>query len=180
MLLRLIDFLKGRGITALFTAIDSQGMHDASQEGVSSLMDTWIQVRSMEHSGERNRGIFVLKSRGMNHSNQIREFILSDQGVQLRDVYRGLGAVASGSARIAQEALEAATEAERLQVIALNRREVDRRRRALQSQITSLQAELEAQDDEQDLFVARQRSAAEVLVRAHAEVVATRNRGRAL
>jgi circadian clock protein KaiC len=180
MLLRLIDFLKGRGVTALFTAIDSQGMHDAGQEGVSSLMDTWIQVRAIEHSGERNRGIFVLKSRGMNHSNQIREFILSDRGIQLRDVYLGLGGVLSGAARIAQEALEAATETERLQMIALNRREVERRRRALQAQIASLQTELEAQDDEHELFAARQRSAAEVLIRAHAEVAATRNRGRAL
>ncbi len=133
-----------------------------------------------EHSGERNRGIFVLKSRGMNHSNQIREFILSDRGIQLRDVYVGLGGMVSGTARTAQEAQEAAAEAERLQIIALHRREVDRRRRALQAQITSLQAELEAQDDEHDLFAARQRLAADVLVRAHAEVAATRNRGRAL
>jgi len=178
MLLRLIDFLKSRGITALFTAIDSHGLHELGQEGVSSLMDTWIQVRALEYSGERNRGIFVLKSRGMNHSNQIREFILSDRGIQLRNVYLGLGGVVTGAARIAQEAQETAAEAERLQLLAVKRREVERRQRQLQAQITSLQAELDAQDDELDLFAARQRSAAEVLTRTHAEVAITRNRGR--
>ena len=178
MLLRLIDLLKRRGITALFTVIDSEGMRDANQESISSLMDTWIQVRTIESSGERNRGIFVLKSRGMNHSNQIREFILSDRGIQLRSVYLGLGGVVAGAARVAQEAQETAAETERLQMIALKRREVERRGRQLQAQITSLQAELDAQDDELDVFTTRQRSAADFLTRAHAEVAATRNRGR--
>ena len=178
MLLRLIDFLKRRGITALFTVIDCEGMRDANQESISSLMDTWVQVRTIESSGERNRGIFVLKSRGMNHSNQIREFILSDRGIQLRDVYLGLGGVVAGAARVAQEAQEMAAETERLQMIALKRREVERRGRQLQAQITSLQAELDAQDDELDVFTSRQCSAADFLTRAHADVAATRNRGR--
>ena len=102
MLLRLIDLLKCRGITALFTAIDTEGERDANQESISSLMDTRIQVRTIESSGERNRGIFVLKSRGMNHSNQIREFILSDRGIQLRSVYLGLGGVVAEAARADQ------------------------------------------------------------------------------
>jgi circadian clock protein KaiC len=178
MLLRLIDYLKGRGITALFTAIDGGRQDDNDQEGMSSLMDTWIQVRAIEVSGERNRGIFILKSRGMNHSNQIREFVMSSAGVKLRDVYLGLGGVLTGTGRTTQEAQEAATEVERRQIDALKRREVERRRRQLQAQITSLQADLEAQDDEFELSAVRQKRLDDSLNRAHADVAVARNRGR--
>ena len=91
MLLRLVDFLKVHQITAVFTSLThaALGPFEATEVGVSSLMDTWILLRDIELAGERNRGIYVLKSRGMKHSNQIREFLLTDRGVQLRDVYLG-------------------------------------------------------------------------------------------
>src|SRR3954447_9136342 len=115
MLLRLVDSLKHQQITALFTNLTSAG--DASLEqtdlGVSSIVDTWILLRDIELGGERNRGIYVLKSRGMAHSNQIREFLLTDRGIELRDVYVGPAGVLTGSMRLAQEARERAAAIER-------------------------------------------------------------------
>jgi len=109
MLTRLIDFLKNQGITSLFTSLTGGG-HDLEQGevGISSLMDTWLMVRMLETNGERNRLLYVLKSRGMAHSNQVREFLLTDGGIQLRDVYVGPGAVLTGSARLTQEARDKA------------------------------------------------------------------------
>ena len=109
MLTRLIDFLKNQGITSLFTSLTGGG-HDLDQGevGISSLMDTWLLVRMLETNGERNRLLYLLKSRGMAHSNQMREFLLTDEGIQLRDVYVGPGAVLTGSARLTQQARDKA------------------------------------------------------------------------
>jgi circadian clock protein KaiC len=109
MLTRLIDFLKNQGITSLFTSLTGGG-HDLEQGevGISSLMDTWLMVRMLETNGERNRLLYMLKSRGMAHSNQVREFLLTDGGIQLREVYVGPGAVLTGSARLTQEARDKA------------------------------------------------------------------------
>ena len=108
MLVRLIDFLKMRNATTLFTSLTSPGsMEETSDVGVSSLMDTWLLVRNLEADGERNRGLYVLKSRGMAHSNKIREFIVTGEGVKLVDVYTGPGGVLTGSARMKQEAADA-------------------------------------------------------------------------
>ena len=82
MLLRLMDYLKGRQITTMMTSLSSVGdAIDESVGGVSSLIDTWVFVQDIEIGGERNRGLYILKSRGMAHSNQIREFVLSNQGI---------------------------------------------------------------------------------------------------
>src|SRR6185369_5052085 len=103
-LLRLVDFLKSRGVTAMFTSLTASGDEENETHlGVSSLMDAWLSLRNLESNGERNRGLYVLKSRGMSHSNQIREFLLTDQGVQLLDVYTGPEGVLTGSARVSQE-----------------------------------------------------------------------------
>ena len=100
MLMRLIDFLKAQQITALFTSLTHGGDHlEQSQTGISSLIDTWLLVRDIELGGERNRGLYVLKSRGMAHSNQIREYLLTDHGVELKDVYVGPEGVLTGSMR---------------------------------------------------------------------------------
>ena len=110
MLVRLIDYLKGEGITALFTSL-TNGLNadvEATDVGISSLIDTWLLVRDIEHNGERNRGMFVIKSRGMSHSNQIREFVLSQNGIDLLDVYVGPSGVVTGSARLTMEAAERA------------------------------------------------------------------------
>ena len=106
-LMRLIDFMKREQITALFTSLTSgtkNGSEEESEMGVSSLMDTWILLSNVESDGERNRTLFLLKSRGMSHSNQIREFIISSDGIDLIDPYIGSGKVLTGRARTAQEA----------------------------------------------------------------------------
>ena len=108
MLMRLMDFLKTRQITALFTSLTegSQKEFEQTEVGISSLIDTWILVRDIELNGERNRCIYVLKSRGMAHSNQVREFVMSRKGIRLLPVYIGAGIVLTGSARLNQEARE--------------------------------------------------------------------------
>ncbi len=89
----MIDFLKSQGITAMFTSLTSGGSaYEQSEVGISSLMDTWLLLRMLESASERNRMLYVLKSRGMAHSNQMREFMLSDDGIKLLDVYTGSGA----------------------------------------------------------------------------------------
>ena len=115
MLLRLVDFLKSQQITALFTSLSSPDMKSLEQTdvGISSIMDTWLLLRDIEFGGERNRGIYVLKSRGMAHSNQIREFVLTDKGIDIRDVYVGPEGVLTGSMRLAQEAREKAEKVSR-------------------------------------------------------------------
>lgn len=105
LLMRLVDYLKSLGITAVMTSlIPSGGPEEESATTISSLIDTWLLVRDVEADGERNRGLYVIKSRGMAHSNRIREFLLTDRGVELIDVHRGPQGVLIGSARIAREA----------------------------------------------------------------------------
>ena len=111
-------------------------------------MDTWLSLRNLESNGERNRGLYVLKSRGMSHSNQIREFLLTDHGVELVDVYLGTEGVLTGSARLNQEARERAESAARQEELESQRRRLDRRRTALEAQIACLRAELEGEEEE--------------------------------
>jgi len=107
MLMRLIDFLKFNKITAFMTSLTTSGNDpEHTETNISSMVDSWLLLRELESDRERNRGIFIIKSRGMSHSNQIREFIFTDHGVELVDVYVGQDGVLSGSARIAQEAKE--------------------------------------------------------------------------
>ncbi|MFO1500643.1 MAG: circadian clock protein KaiC [Verrucomicrobiota bacterium] len=149
MLTRLIDFLKSEQITAIFTSLTTGGDPvDQTDVGVSSLMDTWLLLRNLEQNGERNRGLYVLKSRGMPHSNQIREFILSSKGIDLVDVYAGGGAVLTGSARLAQEAQEQAELEARQQQSARLQRDAARKRQAIQAQIAVLQTQLEAEGED--------------------------------
>jgi circadian clock protein KaiC len=105
MLTRLIDFLKGQSITALFTSLTGGGHHLSQSEAhISSLMDTWLLLRDIENNGERSRGLSVLKARGIGHSNQIREFLITDKGIELVDVDAGPDSLFTGSARVAQRA----------------------------------------------------------------------------
>src|SRR3984957_14964355 len=148
MLLRIIDLLKKQGITAFLTNLLVPRGMDHADAGVSSLMDTWISLVQLESNGERNRGIYVLKSRGMNHSNQIREYQLTSQGVKLVDAYLGSAGVLTGSARITQEAADAASVARRAQESERHRREIRRKRASLERQISDLRASLEAEEEE--------------------------------
>jgi len=148
MLLRVIDLLKSRGITAFLTNLLSVEGMDKSDAGMSSLMDTWLSLVQLETNGERNRGIYVLKSRGMNHSNQIREYQLTSQGVKLVDAYLGGSGVLTGSARIAQEMVDAASSLRRAQDNERKQRDIQRKRAALERQIAELRAELESEEEE--------------------------------
>jgi circadian clock protein KaiC len=149
MLARLGDFLKSRGITGFFTSLTAGGeAPEQTSVGISSLMDTWLLVRNIEDGIERNRGLYVLKSRGTSHSNQIREFLLTDHGVELVDVYTGPEGVLTGSARVAREAQEASEQARRDAELHARRLQFERRSAALRAQIESLQAELASEGAE--------------------------------
>jgi circadian clock protein KaiC len=149
MLMRIVDFLKANQITALFTSLtSSQGSLESSDAGISSLIDTWLLLRDIELYGERNRGMYVLKSRGMANSSEIREFILTDHGVELREVYIGARGVLTGSARMAQEALEKAEVLSGRQDIELKKRDIERKRKVLEAQIIALQADFESEESE--------------------------------
>jgi len=159
-LMRLIDFLKKEQITAIFTSLtgggDDPSASEDSQLGVSTLMDTWLLLRNVEFTGERNRTIFVRKSRGMAHSNQIREFVLSDKGIDLVDVYLGGDRVLTGSARIAREAQERATATLREQDHERKLRQLESKRKAIEAQIAALQAEAEAETEEVHFVIAQE------------------------
>lgn len=162
MLTRLSDFFKAHQITGFFTSLTEAGNAlEQSEVGISSLMDTWILLRSLESNGERNRGIWVLKSRGMPHSNQIREFVLTDHGIELLDVYVGSGGVVIGTARTAQEAEEKAAALLRRQELELKQRNVERKTQALEAKIAALRAEFEAEKEEmeRDILERKQREA---------------------
>jgi circadian clock protein KaiC len=146
MIMRLVDFLKMNSITGFFTALTGVGSDlEGLQINVSSLIDTWLLLRDIEIGGERNRGLYILKSRGMAHSNQIREFILTDHGVELRDVYVGPDGVLTGSARTAKEAVENAEKLLRKQEIERKQLALERKRKALDFKIKELQDEFEAE-----------------------------------
>ncbi len=149
MLVRIVDFLKIRRITALFTSltpsVDNMGATDLY---VSSLIDTWLLLRDIEIGGERNRGLYVLKSRGMAHSNQIREFRLTDHGIELLDVYVGADGVLTGSARLSQETKDDAEQLLRQQEIDSKQFALERKREAMEAQIVVLRSEFEAEKSE--------------------------------
>ena len=136
---RKLDLLKSRGITTLATAL-AQG-DEPSMASLPTMVDTWLLLRNVENDGERNRLLFVLKSRGSAHSNQVREFVLTDHGIELVDVYIGAAGVLAGSARLAQQAAE---RAEQLRQSG----DLDRRRRGLRRSIAEREAHLAAVQEE--------------------------------
>ena len=148
-LMRLIDFLKSRGTTALMTSLTAGKDRDLEQTevGISSLIDTWIFLRDLELNGERNRCLYVLKSRGMAHSNQVREFVMSKEGVHLLPVYVGTGTVLTGSARLSQEARERTEEQSRQQQTEQKRKDLERRRAAVEAQIELLRGQLAEEEE---------------------------------
>jgi circadian clock protein KaiC len=145
-LTRLVDHLKVQGITALMTNLThGKTEQERTDAEISSIVDTWLLLVTLESSGERNRGLYVLKSRGMGHSNQIREFLLTDHGVELVDVYAGSGGVLTGSARLTQEAQERAAELAQQQELERKQRTLARRRAAFEAELTALRAKFEAE-----------------------------------
>jgi circadian clock protein KaiC len=138
MLTRQVDFLKARGVTAMFTSLDSGTELARSEQQMSSLVDTWLLLKTMEGNGELNRLLYVLKARGMGHSNQIREFLLTSEGIELADVYVGPQGVLTGSARQAQEAQERTDGTARLEDLEQRRSSLERRREAVETQTAAL------------------------------------------
>lgn len=149
MLIRLIDYLQQHQITVLFTALTYfNASSEQPDEGVSSLVDAWISVRDLESNGERNRGLYIMKSRGMKHSNQVREFIITDNGLQLVDVFLGEDGVLIGSAREAQELREATGRELRTHAGNKRDREIARKETVLKAKIASLEEEFESVKEE--------------------------------
>lgn len=143
---REIDMMKARGITGVLTTLthDSESA-ESSAVGASSLTDTWLLLRNVESDGERNRLLFVIKSRGSAHSNQVREFALTDDGAQLLDVYVGPEGVLTGSARAAQLARIAAETSAQADRVASRRAQLARREAEVNAQVAALRAELQAE-----------------------------------
>jgi len=164
MLTRLLDYLKAEQITSIFNTLVEAGDAELQSEiGVSSLMDTWILLRNLEYNGERNRGLYILKARGIAHSNQIREFVFTDHGVELKDVYIGTEGVLTGSARAAQEAREKAAAQLRREAVERKRRDLERKRRALEARILALRAQFENEADEINTELASETTREQVL-----------------
>jgi circadian clock protein KaiC len=148
MLTRLIDFLKLRQITGMFTSLTSSSSEvENSEVGVSSLMDAWLLVKNIESNGERNRGLYILKARGTAHSNQIREFVVTDKGIKLIDAYVGLEGVLMGSARSAQTARENAATLDRDVARQRKQRELQRKQELYEAQLVALRGQYEIERD---------------------------------
>jgi circadian clock protein KaiC len=150
MFTRLVDTLKGLQITALMTNLTHFGTEEETQVGISSLMDTWILLRDLEADGERNRGLYVLKSRGMGHSNQIREFSLSNEGISLTEPYIGIGGVKTGSARFVQETIDMAEAKKEEDELEIMRMKLETKGKMIDAQVAVLQAEYESEKKEFD------------------------------
>jgi len=156
MLLRLIDFLKEKQITALMTTLTGgAAAQEQTEVNISSLVDTWLLLRDIESGGERNRGLYILKSRGAAHSNQIREFLLTDHGVELRNVYLGETGLLTGSARVAQEAKDASQALLAEQEIETRQCALDRKRKAVEAQMAVLRLELETEAEQSRRLIAQ-------------------------
>jgi len=147
MLVRLIDMLKVNNITAFFTSLNKQNDNlrpDLAEESVSSLVDTWITVRDMEGIGERNRGIFIVKSRGMGHSNQVREFVITSNGIELLDIELGPNGILTGAARKSHEMNKKVSKLKLQNELDRKDREIARKRKVLEANIDALKNEFES------------------------------------
>ena len=149
MLIRLVDYLQNEQITVMFTALAlNNTLNEQTDEGISSLVDSWLLIRDIESNGERNRGLYVMKARGKSHSNQVREFIITDNGLDLVDVYLGPEGVLTGSARETHILREQTGIALHGHAISRKDREVTRKRKVLESKIAGLQTEFESVEEE--------------------------------
>ncbi len=179
MLIRLIDFLQAEQITVLFTALSlNTVISEQTDEGVSSLVDAWLLVRDIESNGERNRGLYVMKSRGMKHSNQVREFVITEDGLDLIDVYLGIDGVLTGSARKAQQLQEETGVALRDHAVSRKDREIERKRLVLESRIAGLQEEFESLQEELNKTFVEDELRKEIAERNREQLIRNRNSNR--
>ena len=176
MLIRLIDFLQEERITVMFTALSLNTIvQEQTDEGVSSLVDAWLLVRDIESNGERNRGMYIMKSRGMKHSNQVREFVITDAGLDLVDVYLGPEGVLTGSAREEQNLSEAASAVLRTHALGRKDLEIERKRKVLEAKIASLQEEFESIQDELNKSYIEEDLKKEVMEKNRKQLMANRH-----
>src|SRR6478735_562977 len=169
-----LDLLKGRGITSVMTTLTHGEREESSEVDVSSLCDTWLLLRNHESNGERNRLLFVIKSRGSAHSNQVREFVLTDDGPELLDVYVGPHGVLTGSARVEQMSLERHRRTGRQYEAERRRQALGQRAAAVAAQVSALQAQLDAETEDFERFLASE----EEDLAADTQVRETMSRGR--
>jgi len=175
MLMRLMDFLKTKNITAFFTALTQGGQAlERTEVQISSLSDTWLLVRDLELNGERNRCLYVLKSRGMANSNQVREFVMTKNGIRLLPVYVGGGTVLTGSARLSQEAREKAEETLRLHEMKEKNKALEAKRKALEAKIAAMRAEFAEEEGRSAQGIKREEERERILARDLAAMASLR------
>ena len=156
-LLRMMDLLKARGVTAIFTSLRTENAaSDSADLGLSSLMDVWIKLEDVEANGERNRVLYLIKARGLSHSNQVREYRITDHGIDLIEPYVGPEGVVTGTARHVQAARETMARLRRGQEAERRRRDIIRRREALERQVQEMRSALEAEEDEANFLLAQE------------------------
>jgi len=175
MLTRMVDFLKTEQITAIFTSLTAGGgTLEANEADISSLMDTWLLLKTIESGGEMNRALYVLKSRGMDHSNQIREFLITNDGLQLLDVYLGSDGVLTGSARLSQEGREKAANTSRQQQLASRKRELERKRGIFEARMSMLRGEFEVEQEVLRRSITESNRIDEELLLDHGQMIRSR------
>ena len=164
MVLRMIDFFKMREITVLCTSMSARAELEETGVGLSSAFDTWIHLTNVQGNLERNRTLVVIKSRGMAHSNQVREFVLTSKGVELVDIYSTVAGAFMGTARLAQMAADEAAGIVRREGTASRERQIEEKRRALEARINAMRAEFEAEIKETEMVIAEDKARDKVLV----------------
>jgi circadian clock protein KaiC len=170
-LMRLIDMFKSQQITVFFTNLLQSGAPlEHTELGVSSLMDTWLELRTIETNGERNRTLYVLKSRGMQHSNQVREFVLTSNGIELIDVYLGQNNFLTGTARVAQQSQEKLAQLNRKQEFDRKKLRFEQQQSLVQAQIKALEIQLAIEKAELELFSQQEETAQQVLTDSKVEM----------
>jgi circadian clock protein KaiC len=175
MLIRLVDYLQNEQITVMFTALAlNNTLNEQTDEGISSLVDAWLLIRDIEFNGERNRGLYVMKSRGKGHSNQVREFIITNEGLDLVDVYLGPSGVLTGSARESHIANEQSGIALRGQAVNRKDREISRKRKVLEAKISGLQTEFESIEAELNRTYEDEELTEKILQQARLEMIEKR------
>jgi circadian clock protein KaiC len=152
---RLIDEAKVRGITILMTSLleSANGMAEKTRVQISSIADTWIHLSFSVQNGERNRALTIIKSRGNAHSNQVRELVLSDQGLVLADVYAQGGAVLMGTARLEKEQADLAEEEQRRRGAELDQQEVEQAEARLAAKQQEIEGERHALERRRRMIV---------------------------
>jgi circadian clock protein KaiC len=155
ILIRLIDFLQKEQITVMFTALTfNNSIQTRADEDVSSLVDTWLSVHDIEYNGERNRAIYIMKSRGMKNSNQVREFLITDEGIKIVEVTLGANGVLIGSAREAYKLEENTAEVLRKNAFNRKNKQIESKKMILDAKVAKLKSEFELVKDELDrMFV---------------------------